>query len=106
MSILVLLKNLNLNPVVIPLMTSESFNGTNTILNWVKRERVLKNHWRYHKYHVIQASGQREKSKLRRKLRDRRIKAKLLTNDWFQDLFAQKPLPKFDNLMVMATIIV
>ncbi|KAK6886545.1 hypothetical protein K6H09_005620, partial [Candida tropicalis] len=41
------------------------------------------------------ASGQKEKSKLRRKLRDRRIKAKILTNEWFQDLFANQKLPDF-----------
>ena len=34
-------------------MTSESFNGTNTNSK-LGKERVLKNHWRYHKYHVIQ----------------------------------------------------
>lgn len=41
------------------------------------------------------ASGQKEKSKLRRKLRDRRIKAKILTNEWFQDLFANEKLPDY-----------
>ena len=81
-----------------PLMTSESFNGTNTNSKLGKKRRVLKKSLAISQISCDSASGQREKSKLRRKLRDRRIKAKLLTNDWFQDLFAQKPLPKFDNL--------
>ncbi|KAG7661384.1 uncharacterized protein J8A68_005079 [[Candida] subhashii] len=36
--------------------------------------------------------GSKEKSKLRRKLRDRRIKAKILTNEWFLDQFGKHPL--------------
>lgn len=39
------------------------------------------------------ASGQKEKSKLRRKLRDRRIKAKIITNEWLINQFTKKPMP-------------
>ncbi|KAI5961178.1 uncharacterized protein KGF55_004103 [Candida pseudojiufengensis] len=39
------------------------------------------------------ASGQKEKSKLRRKLRDRRIKAKLISNEWMIDKFTKQTLP-------------
>ncbi|KAI5966641.1 hypothetical protein KGF57_000605 [Candida theae] len=37
-------------------------------------------------------SGQKEKSKLRRKLRDRRIKAKIITNEWLVNQFTKKPM--------------
>lgn len=80
-----------------PLMTSESFNGTNSISKLGKKRRVNKKSLAVSQISSDSASGQREKSKLRRKLRDRRIKAKILTNDWFHDLFAQQPLPQFDN---------
>lgn len=39
------------------------------------------------------ASGQKEKSKLRRKLRDRRIKAKIITNEWLINQFTKKSMP-------------
>ncbi|KAI5955687.1 hypothetical protein KGF54_001189 [Candida jiufengensis] len=39
------------------------------------------------------ASGQKEKSKLRRKLRDRRIKAKLISNEWMIDKFTKQVMP-------------
>ncbi|KAG5416727.1 hypothetical protein I9W82_005691 [Candida metapsilosis] len=43
------------------------------------------------------ASGQKEKSKLRRKLHDRRIKAKIITNEWLINQFTKKPMPDQDS---------
>ncbi|EGW34740.1 uncharacterized protein SPAPADRAFT_63972 [Spathaspora passalidarum NRRL Y-27907] len=57
-----------------------------------KKRKVIKKSMARSQISVDPASGQREKSKLRRKLRDRRIKAKLLTNEWLLDQFGNYPL--------------
>ncbi|RCK56061.1 hypothetical protein Cantr_04983 [Candida viswanathii] len=66
--------------------------GTSTS---AKKRRVSKKSMAISQMSSDSASGQKEKSKLRRKLRDRRIKAKILTNEWFHDLFANQKLPDF-----------
>ncbi|EMG46756.1 hypothetical protein G210_2983 [Candida maltosa Xu316] len=64
-----------------------------TATTTTKKRRMSKKSMAVSQMSSDSASGQKEKSKLRRKLRDRRIKAKILTNEWFQDLFANNLLP-------------
>ncbi|KAI3403207.2 hypothetical protein KGF56_004004 [Candida oxycetoniae] len=91
----------SINRITTP--TTPTTTTTTTTTTATRKRRSLKKSMARSSMSSDSASGQKEKSKLRRKLRDRRIKAKILTNEWFLDLFTKLPLPDVRQNLTPAT---
>ena len=74
-------------------LSSTGMELSNSMNKTIRKRRVSKKSMARSQMSSDSASGQKEKSKLRRKLRDRRIKAKILTNEWFLEQFTKQTMP-------------